>query len=74
MIIWAVTRVANVMLFGFIEALYAFVGVDWGAPSFSLGGKMDEEEPSFALSSDSDSESSDEGGLVMKKVCIHKAL
>lgn len=44
--------------------------MDWGAPVGALGGRIKEEEPpSFSiLSSGEDSDSSDDEGLVMKKV------
>ena len=47
--------------------------MDWGSTLGDPYSRMKEEEPpSFALSSDSDSDdSSDEGGLVMKKVLFN---
>lgn len=48
--------------------------MDWGAP---VSGKLDDDMPSFSvMSSDSgsDSDSSDEGGLVMKKVKTKQTL
>lgn len=45
--------------------------MDWGSSLAGPYSQMKEEEPpSFALSSDSDSEDSDESGLVMKKVIV----